>query len=77
MYLIWSNEHRAWWGPNNRGYTKALSRAGRYSREEAISTCARARDGWSAEEIPSEVPVLEADALECERLDPSNQRRTG
>lgn len=77
MYLIWSNEHRAWWGPKSCGYTKAASRAGRYGREEAIYICSHARDGWSTGDIPSEVPVLEADALECEKRDPANQRRAG
>lgn len=73
-YLIWSNEHRAWWGPNNAGYTTSLQRAGRYSRNDAIRTCAFARDGWSAGDIPSEIPVLEEDALECEQRDPANMR---
>jgi hypothetical protein len=77
MYLIWSNEHRAWWRSNRCGYTVSLSHAGRYSREQAIDTCSRARDGWSGDEIPSEVPVLETDAMECERRDPSNQRKVG
>jgi len=74
MYLIWSNEHRAWWGPNNSGYTKVLRRAGRYERNDAIMVCAFARDGWSAGGIPSEIPVLEADAVECEQRDTANQR---
>lgn len=65
MYLIWSNEHRAWWRPNSRGYTTSVIRAGRYEREEAISICALARDGWDGGEPPSEVPVLEADVTEC------------
>jgi hypothetical protein len=35
MWLIWSNEHQAWWGPGNRGYTVYKSKAGRYTIAEA------------------------------------------
>lgn len=65
MYLIWSNEHRAWWRPNGRGYTSDLAAAGRYSREDAMRTCALGRDGWGYKETPSEIPVAEVDALAC------------
>jgi hypothetical protein len=64
-YLIWSNEHRAWWRPNNAGYTTKFEATGRYSREDALRTCALGRDGWGRNETPSEIPVLEADALSC------------
>lgn len=67
-YLIWSNEHRAWWRPNNAGYTKQLEAAGRYSREDAIRQSAFGRDGWGSREIPAEIPVREADAVECRKL---------
>ena len=30
-YLIWSNEHRAWWRPNAKGYTVHIKTAGRYT----------------------------------------------
>lgn len=65
MYLVWSNEHGAWWRPNRQGYTVIFQSAGRYSRDEAISICANARDGWEAKLTPSEIPVREQDALEC------------
>lgn len=42
MYLIWSNEHRAWWGPGECGYVPQLSKAGRYTRERAIDICRNA-----------------------------------
>jgi len=35
QYLIWSFEHRAWWGPDRCGYTTDIERAGRYTKEEA------------------------------------------
>lgn len=34
-YLIWSNEHGAWWMPDNDGYTTDIDDAGRYSKNEA------------------------------------------
>ena len=42
MFLIWSNEHRAWWRPAERGYTDAIEEAGRYPRSQAESIVARA-----------------------------------
>jgi hypothetical protein len=33
-YMIWSNEHGAWWRPNERGYTTLLHEAGSYTFEE-------------------------------------------
>jgi hypothetical protein len=35
MFVIWSFEHRAWWGPERRGYTTAILAAGRYTASEA------------------------------------------
>lgn len=35
MYLIWSNEHHAWWKPGCRGYTTLTHLAGRYTELEA------------------------------------------
>jgi hypothetical protein len=36
-YVIWSNEHQAWWRPNSHGYTRWIEDAGRYARDEAVS----------------------------------------
>lgn len=41
-YLIWSNEHRAWWKPDHRGYTTATLNAGVYPKDEADRICAKA-----------------------------------
>jgi len=41
LYLIWSHEHNAWWGPNERGYTQFISSAGRYREEDAWRICNR------------------------------------
>jgi hypothetical protein len=35
MWLVWSNEHRAWWGPDRAGYCWDITAAGRYTLEEA------------------------------------------
>jgi transcriptional regulator with XRE-family HTH domain len=34
-FLIWSEEHGAWWGPGRTGYTRSIREAGRYSLAEA------------------------------------------
>ena len=34
LYLIWSEEHGAWWVPGG-GYTVSLRAAGRYSKNDA------------------------------------------
>lgn len=61
-YVVWSNEHRAWWGPDHRGYYTKLAAAGRYSREEALKICIGARGGRQFNHNPSEVPLALEDA---------------
>jgi hypothetical protein len=61
-YLVWSNEHHAWWGPNNAGYYRKLEAAGHYTRADALKICVNARGGRRYNENPSEVPVLLSDA---------------
>ena len=63
-YLVWSNQHRAWWRANSAGYTIRLSEAGRYNRDEAIRICAHAHGGWKTGLMPPEIPVREEDALD-------------
>jgi len=43
-YLIWSEEHLAWWGrdPTNFNYTRSIQHARRYSKEEAAKIVANA-----------------------------------
>lgn len=70
-YLIWSHEHGGWWGPERCGYYQTVRNAGRYSRDEAMKVCHGAgwRGGWKAgAKAPNEIPVLERDALELERM---------
>lgn len=35
-WLIWSNEHNAWWSPASMGYSTLIQEAGKYSFEEAV-----------------------------------------
>lgn len=64
-YLVWSNEHRAWWGPDHRGYTRIIGKAGRYDRAEALRI-ARTRDGgWRLNKgNPDEIAIPEQDAID-------------
>lgn len=39
MYVVWSNEHKAWWGPGRCGYTPHYNQAGRYSQDAAMEIC--------------------------------------
>jgi hypothetical protein len=41
-YLIWSFEHRGWWGPAHIGYYPDRADAGIYSEREAMFIVARA-----------------------------------
>lgn len=69
-YLIWSNEHHAWWGPNKRGYVNHSSDAGRYSRERALDICTNAMPGRRGYEAIHEIPVRLEDVetmLKCFR----------
>jgi hypothetical protein len=38
-WLIWSNEHKAWWKPGSSGYTNIARDAGHYSFEQARQIC--------------------------------------
>ena len=75
LYFIWSNEHRAWRSPDERGYTRELNDAGFYTHQRAIEICARATLGWLEGDPPPEIPVFAADALQALVLEPA--QRTG
>lgn len=58
QYLVWSNEHRAWWRPNSAGYSRDVRYAGRYSRAEAIEISGTARNGWrDPTRLPDELAI--------------------
>lgn len=67
-YLVWSNEHKAWWRAGHAGYTYHLSQAGRYTRAEALSICSHAIPGTAGRlyALP-ELPVRLSDAFEMQR----------
>lgn len=64
-WLIWSEEHRAWWGPNHNGYVKNRKDAGRYEYTEALKIVKGANIGLH--NIPNEAMIQEA----SEERDPS------
>lgn len=61
VYLIWSNEHRAWWGPGGRGYGTGLDGAGHYSRDKALAICRTAIPQAAHVGGIAEIPVRLAD----------------
>ena len=66
IYLIWSHEHSAWWGPDRCGYVRRISDAGIYSHAEALDICIKAMPGTSTQlgalpELP--VPLADVKAM--------------
>lgn len=41
-WVVWSEEHGAWWAPGWNGYVTSLARAGRYDKQEALDIMERA-----------------------------------
>jgi hypothetical protein len=64
LYLVWSNEHRRWWGPAQAGYVDRIRDAGRYSRPVALAICAGAVIGTAQRlNMLPEIPVRLSDAV--------------
>lgn len=61
VYLIWSNEHGAWWGPNTVGYCRRIEHAGRYTQQQALHICTKAMPGRRGADPLNEIPVRLAD----------------
>ncbi|MFI6296747.1 hypothetical protein ACIBEJ_34515 [Nonomuraea sp. NPDC050790] len=57
-YLVWSNQHHAYWGQSG-GYTTNWLEAGRYTIEDAAERCGRRT--WEPRRPPPEVMVLAPD----------------
>lgn len=70
LYLIWSNEHNAWWRPESCGYTTFIESAGRYSKDEAEDICSSARSPVSDQIVPPEIMIEESVALRQMGSDP-------
>ena len=64
MYLIWSNLHEGWWGPNETGYVPGLVGAGTYARERALEICRRSIPNAGHLGRIATIPVRYADVLE-------------
>lgn len=63
-WLIWSNEHGAWWGWNHRGYVEKREDAGRYTLDEAHKICHGANQ-FRGSKMPNEVMVPEYPLSSC------------
>lgn len=63
-YVIWSNEHRGWWGPGRWGYVQTLKEAGLYPREEAVAIARQAGIARQPFSNPNEIALPFDDALE-------------
>lgn len=48
-YLIWSNEHEAWWRAGRHGYTRVIQWAGIYDEQEAMQILADCSRGEQTE----------------------------
>lgn len=56
-FLVWSAQHDAWWGPGRCGYVKSPSKAGKYSRAQALEICANSIPDGIREGRLAEIPV--------------------
>jgi hypothetical protein len=54
-FVIWSNEHKAWWRPNSQGYTLQMHQAGFYTLEQAVQICLDANLGQKFGDLPNEM----------------------
>jgi len=54
-FIIWSNEHQAWWRGGYCGYTDRKSQAGFYTLDEASRICFTANKGQSFDALPNEM----------------------
>ena len=64
QFLIWSNEHKAWWGRYRSGYTNSPYNAGKYTKAEADEIVANAcLGGIPVSDLAPEVAVPDFTAV--------------
>jgi len=51
-WLVWSNEHDAWWAPNHNGYVRRRAEAGRYEFDDALAIVTDAN--WGLADVADE-----------------------
>lgn len=56
-WLIWSNEHKAWWKSNEAGYTNDKAEAGVYTFEQACKIVYGANEHRGDKEFPFEAMI--------------------
>lgn len=57
-WIVWSNEHHAFWRANHSGYTRSVEQAGRYSHTEAEAICRAARPRANSTIYEGEPPEI-------------------
>lgn len=62
-YLIWSLEHKSWWGANHCGYTPFSEAAGKYSFEEAKKILAESNPRFCQTPSETMIPAWEESTI--------------
>ncbi|MGI9402890.1 MAG: hypothetical protein ACR2OF_00065 [Hyphomicrobium sp.] len=66
-FLLWSTDHRAFWGPERSGYTRRIEDAGRYTTAEAKRIAGENnKRAWSDtdDDVPAEIAIAAPEALD-------------
>jgi hypothetical protein len=58
-WLIWSNHHKSWWGPNGSGYRRHIADAGRYALADTPQWLTRGCDCCAAPEVLVPAPTVQ------------------
>jgi hypothetical protein len=59
LFLIWSNHHKRWWGPNGSGYRVDILDAGTYTLTDTAQWLTRGCDCCLVPEVPVPAPPAE------------------
>jgi hypothetical protein len=62
LWVVWSFEHSAWWGPGRFGYVSDLALAGRYSKAEALDIERKANQYLKVGRHEHAMPLTDAEA---------------